>query len=380
MYWLMLICILLAVGYTALLLLYRIGWALQPDFELPDGYQPATRISIVIAARNESGNIEACLSSILKQDYPATLFDVTVVDDFSEDDTADKVRSLNAVNVQLIELKDHVPDRSAIRSFKKKALETAIAHTRGELIITTDADCIADPLWLRMMAAKYELTQAKMIVAPVDFTADGRTVEVFQSIDFLTMQGITAAAHRLKLGNMSNGANLAFTRAAYEAVNGYQGIDHLASGDDFLLMVKMQERFPGSIYYLKSGKAIIRTAPQPDWHSFLQQRIRWASKSGKYNDPRLTLILVLVYFFNLSFPVLFIAALFDIKLLNIFFILVTWKIAIELLFLWPVAGFFGKRRQLLVFPFLQALHIVYIILAGFLGYKGRFVWKGRSVE
>lgn len=380
MYWLILICILLAAGYTVLLLLYRIGWALQCDFEVPDGYQPATRISIVIAARNESKQIEACLSSLLKQDYPATLFDITVVDDFSEDDTANKVRSLNAGNVQLIALKDHVADRSAIRSFKKKALEIAIAHTRGELIITTDADCIADPLWLRTMAAKYEQTQAKMIVAPVDFTSDGRVVEVFQSIDFLTMQGITAAAHRLKLGNMSNGANLAFTRAAYEAVNGYQGIDHLASGDDYLLMVKVQERFPGSIHYLKSGKAIIRTVPQPDWHSFLQQRIRWASKSGKYNDPRLTMILVLVYFFNLSFPVLLVASLFDIKLLNIFFILVTWKILAELLFLWPVAGFFNKRKQLILFPFLQALHIVYITLAGFLGYKGRFVWKGRTVE
>jgi hypothetical protein len=36
----------------------------------------------------------------------------------------------------------------------------------------------------------------------------------FQLIDFMSMQGITAAAHKLKLGNMSNGANLAFSRSA----------------------------------------------------------------------------------------------------------------------------------------------------------------------
>jgi len=378
---LMIICIVLALAYTALIVLYCIGWYLQKEFSVPLGYTPVTRISIVIAARNESSNIEACLSSILNQHYPPALFDVTVVDDFSEDDTAQKVRAFNALNLHLISLKDHVADRAAIRSFKKKALGIAIEQTKGELIITTDADCIVAQDWLLTIAARYEQTGAALIVAPVDFIGDNnRLVILFQSLDFMTMQGITAAAHRLKLGNMSNGANLAFTRTAYLAVNGYEGIDHLASGDDFLLMVKIRERFPAAIQYLRSGKAIVRTLPQPDWNAFLQQRIRWASKSGKYDDTRLTAMLLIVYLFNLSFAVLLVASFFNSMYLQLAGILLAWKIIIEIGFLWPVASFFKKKQQLLFFPLLQALHIVYIILAGFLGYRGRFVWKGRIIE
>jgi len=66
-------------------------------------------------------------------------------------------------------------------------------------------------------------------------------LQIFQLTDFMSMQGITAAARNLKLGNMSNGANLAFSRAAYERVGGYEGVDHMASGDDYLLMMKLNK-------------------------------------------------------------------------------------------------------------------------------------------
>ncbi len=179
---------------------------------------------------------------------------------------------------------------------------------------------------------------------------------------------------------MSNGANLAFSRNAFLQVKGYEGIDHLASGDDYLLMMKMHRAFPGKIAYLKAEKAIVTTAPQPDWRHFMNQRIRWAYKSGKYDDQKLTAILSLVYLFNFLFPVLFISGFFE----HMYWLLLTGllflKIASELYFLYPVAVFFGKSRQLLWFPFLQPLHIVYIIAAGFMGLAGKYEWKGRHIR
>lgn len=372
------ICLFLGLCYGILLLAYAFGWQLQHPFVRQDDHIPQTKISIVIPARNEAAHIEACLRAIAAQRYPAHLYEVIVVDDHSEDDTASRVLTFLPMKVRLLSLQDHV--QGPVAAYKKKALDLAISESTGELILTTDADCIAPPDWLANIAAYYELTGASMIVAPVDFTTTGKIVSLFQSLDFMTMQGITAAAYRLKLGNMANGANLAFSRAAYTAVGGYAGIDHLASGDDYLLMVKIQERFPKGIRYLLSQQAVVRTAPQPDWPSFLQQRIRWASKSGKYKDHRLTAILILVYLFNCSFLVLLLAGLFRIVFLKLFIGLLLWKTVLEILFLWPVSGFFQKRDQLLFFPFLQPLHIAYIILAGFLGFKGNFTWKGRRVK
>jgi len=112
----------------------------------------------------------------------------------------------------------------------------------------------------------------------------------------------------------------------------------------------------------------------------LNQRIRWSSKAGKYNDTRLTLILLLVYLFNLSLLVLFTAALFIpaywIWLSGILFV----KVLIELWYLAPVARFYNKSGELWYFPLLQPMHIAYIVLAGFLGKFGKYQWKGRSVH
>jgi cellulose synthase/poly-beta-1,6-N-acetylglucosamine synthase-like glycosyltransferase len=365
------IAVALMVLYIGLMLLYSRGWAKQDEFVIAEGYTPKTKISIIIPARNEEENIGKCLDAILQQDYPKDLFEVIVVDDHSTDNTVDTIAGY--ANVKCIKLGDYPTDK--IIAYKKKALSIGISNSEGELIVTTDADCYMGRFWLKHIAAQYEQDNPVMIVAPVDFTNNNDLVQIFQSLDFMSMQGITVASHKLGLGNMSNGANLVFTRKAYEAVDGYAGIDHLASGDDYLLMMKLKKSYPSQISYLKTKEAIVKTLPQPTWGSFLQQRIRWASKSGKYNDLKLTLILMLVYLVNLS---LFLLAITGS--ITIVSQLLIAKAVVELYYLYPAAGFFNKRKQLMVFPFLQPLHILYIVLAGFLGFVGVYKWKGRVVR
>jgi cellulose synthase/poly-beta-1,6-N-acetylglucosamine synthase-like glycosyltransferase len=214
----------------------------------------------------------------------------------------------------------------------------------------------------------------------VIFTTDDSVVQTFQLIDFMSMQGITAAAHRLGLGNMSNGANFTFSKDAYIKAGGYSGVDQLASGDDYLLMMKLNKMEPGRVSYLKTREAIITTTPQPDWRSFLQQRIRWASKSGKYDDRRLTLILLLVYLFNVSFFVVFAAGFYDAIMFKWLAGMFVIKVFAEIIFLRPVAKFFGKEFAVKYLPVLQPIHILYIVVAGLFGFVGRYEWKGRRVR
>lgn len=372
--------VVLGVCYLGLMLLYRKGWLLQPDFVAPSDFKPPVFFSVIIPARNEAQNIEACVRSIVEGSYPSDLFEIIVVDDHSDDNTAEIVENLNLHNVRCIRLAEYLQENTGIVAYKKLAINTGIEQSEGELIITTDADCIVPVNWLKTVAAIYAVDNPIMIVGPVDFTCDGSVVQVFQSLDFMSMQGITAAAHRLRLGNMSNGANLCFTRVAFNAVHGYRDIDHLASGDDYLLMMKLDKRFPGRISYLKSPAAIVKTPPQPDWASFLQQRIRWASKSAKYDDKKLNTILVFAYVFNLSFMLLIIAGIFDAFYYKLALGLFIVKVTADIFFLFPVSRFFNKRRQLIAFLLLQPVHIVYIISAGLLGFIGVYSWKGRQVK
>lgn len=372
------ICIGLAIAYVLLLIVYRVGWLLQQEYAAAADRKPATTISVVIAARNEADNIAACLRSICRQDYPADLFEVIVVDDFSTDKTAEIVASMAMPHVRLIRLADHIPAGERIHSYKKKALAIAIAHSSGELIVTTDADCLAGRAWLSTIAAYYEQYKPEMIVAPVRFSNNFSLVQLFQSLDFMTMQGITVATVRLSLGIMCNGANLAFSRAAYDRVGGYSGVDHLVSGDDYLLQLKIKQQYPDGIRYLKSKNVIIDTPPQADWGAFLQQRIRWASKTGKYKDPGNTAILLLVYVFNCSLCALLIYSWFQYQYFELLLKILTVKIIAELLFLYAVSDFFQKKKELFLFPLLQPLHIVYIVIAGFLSRVGKFEWKQRN--
>ena len=60
---------------------------------------------------------------------------------------------------------------------------------------------------------------------------------------------------------MCNGANLAYTKQAFKRVNGFEGIDKLATGDDMLLMYKIWKKPPQKVYYLKSWEAIVKLTP-----------------------------------------------------------------------------------------------------------------------
>jgi cellulose synthase/poly-beta-1,6-N-acetylglucosamine synthase-like glycosyltransferase len=362
------------------MVVYRKGWTMQKEYSVPTLYEPSTRISVIIPARNEAANIGSCIDSILAQKYPEDLYEIIVVDDHSEDETVAVVNEYVARNVRCISLSDYIPMGNTINAFKKVAIATGIAHSNGSLIVTTDADCTAPNTWLRHIAAMYEQEAPVMIVAPVIYKVKRNIVQLFQLIDFMSMQGITAAAHSLKLGNMSNGANLAFRKTTFDRVGGYEGIQHMASGDDFLLMMKMNKFSPRSIAYLKSPNAAVSTLAQPDWKGFLQQRIRWASKSGKYNDTRLTLILILVYLFNLMLAALAVGSFFDHSFQFLTAAIVVVKIVVEYYFLKPVARFFNNEWVLWYFPFLQPLHVVYIVIAGFLGLVGSYEWKGRRVK
>jgi cellulose synthase/poly-beta-1,6-N-acetylglucosamine synthase-like glycosyltransferase len=356
-------------------------------------------LTIIIPARNEEAHIGHCLQSIVSQPYPAHLRQIIVADDFSTDGTAAIVQSFAAQNVTLLRLSDHITDR--LNSYKKKAIELAIAQATGTLIITTDADCTVPPDWLPTIAAFYQQYRPAFIAAPVAIHPSSRgegqgvrlrPIEIFQALDFMTLQGITGASVYKKIHTMCNGANLAYERSAFYEVGGFAGIDHIASGDDMLLMHKIYQRYPQRVLFLKSQHAIVHTEPVHTIRQFLNQRIRWASKADKYDDKRIFWVLVLVYLFNVMLLVLPIVSLlidsqfpipnskFRITGLQFWLALLLLKTVIELYFLYPVAKFFGKTVILWWFPIAQPFHILYTVVAGWLGKFGSYQWKGRQVR
>lgn len=371
---------LLLLGYVVLLGYYRKGWNDLPFFNVDlEQSPPATFISIIVPARNEAKNLPAMLDSVAAQDYPRHLFELMLIDDFSTDDTAAIASSYDFV--KLISLANFI-EADSINSYKKKAIEIAVQHSSGKLLLTTDADCVVGKNWLGTIAAYYESTQAQLMVMPVMFTNNQQPLGIFQLLDFMSLQGITGASVYKKMHSMCNGANLAYTRTAFDTVDGFKGIDGIASGDDMLLMHKIAKRFPDGIHYIKSTKLIVLTEPMDTLRSFFQQRIRWASKADRYDDKSIFWVLLMVYLLNvllLADPFL-LFFFYDPLLLIAWFSFLLIKIVAEMYYLIPVAAFFGKTALLRFFPLAEPFHIVYTVLAGWLGKFGTYEWKGRTVK
>ncbi len=390
MYWIFISLIFfLFIVYAGLLVIYRSGFKNTALFKAPvEEVAPTTKVSIIIPARNEATNIERCLQSILANNYLTALLEIIVVDDHSTDRTAEIAAACSPL-VKIIDLSLHIS--SPINSYKKMAIEIAVKQSTGSLIISTDADCLIPPMWIQTIVSFYNIKKSAFIAMPVSLTSSGGFVEKFQVIDFMVLQGITVGAVNNNIHPMCNGANMAYSKEAFEAVNGFEGVSKIASGDDMLLMQKIALAFPKKIHYLKSEEVIVRTAALPTLKGFLQQRIRWASKAGFYKDSGLNAVLGIVYFFNLFLfmapfvalifnPVLKVSSVHSINLFQIWILLLLLKIIIDGWFFYAVATFFKRKSLLPFFIIAQPFHIAYTVIAGWLGRFGQYQWKGRKVK
>ena len=380
MFFILIITTLLFVFYAVIMLMYR-HWFIKLKQYVPQpNIHPKNTFSILIPARNEEKNIGALLQSIINQNYPSSLWEVFVIDDFSTDNTPQIVNELGKryLNIQLIELAK-VLDGKQLNAYKKKAIETGVSLATKEWIVTTDADCTASPLWLQTLDAYIQEKNPVFVGGPVAFTNDGSLLQTFQCIDFMALQGITAAAVSAGLHAMCNGANLAYRKSVFAEVNGFRGIDNIASGDDMLLMNKIKEAYPNRMGYVFNPNSIIHTAPMPTLKSFLNQRIRWASKTNKYKDVSVIIVLWLVLSLNICLLILPFLSLVSPALFSFWLFLIFLKTVIEASFAVHIAAFFSIELKwkdtLLQFP-----HILYTSFAGCFGMWGKYQWKDRKVQ
>lgn len=378
--WLVYISYTLLIVYSILIFTYTYWFKNLQPFQ-PKSITPITAFSIIIPARDEAENISALLQSIFQNNYPSHLFEVIIVDDHSTDNTAEIVKQwqLTYQNIQLIHLKEYVNAETI--AYKKLAIEIAIQQAQYNWIVTTDADCIVPQQWLINLNAYILQNPTKQfIAAPVSFIPNQKLSGIFQVLDFLSLQGITAASVSAGLHTLCNGANLAYSKTIFKAVDGFANINQIASGDDMLLMQKIKRLNPTAIGYLFATSSIVQTHAMPTWKRFLQQRIRWASKSKHYKDVVVQTILAMVFFFNLCLLLFMLGMVFQPTYWKIVLVCIGFKTLVEAVFMYPVAQFFKQEKWLIWFPIMQPFHILYIVSTALFASWGSYEWKNRKLH
>ncbi len=334
-------------------------------------------ISVIIPVRNEEKNIIALLEGLQNQSLAYPKFEVIIANDSSTDSTATLVN--NFISTSELDLKlINLPEIEGNASPKKRAITHCVESAKGEIIVTTDGDCVVKQNWLETILDYFEVHKPVFLSSPVFFSSKKHSSLIqnawlyFQQIEFASL--IVSGAVSIKKGvpNMCSGANIAYLKKAFYAVKGFEGNESIASGDDEFLMHKMSHTFPNQVHYLKSRDAIVLTDALPNWGSFFRQRKRWASKWSYYQSLSPKLMALFIFSSNLAFCI----ALFTGDTL-----LVLMKIWPEFLFLGATLVFFGKIRLILWIPLLQLIYPFYVLLFGLssLG-KKEYVWKNRTLK
>lgn len=339
-------------------------------------YQETELISIIISARNEAKNIKECIYEIAKQNFPKNQYELIIVDDASDDDTyaiAHKSLVESGIHFQIIQQTEH--------KGKKSNLSEAINQGKGSIIITSDADVLyRHPNWLISISNYFKFYSPNMLIMPIDYQTSTGFLYAFQVIENMALTGITAGFAGIQKPFMCNGANLAFTLNAYQAVSGYQSHLHISSGEDVFLMEDIKKYDPKSVHYILMRELIVKTAPVKSTKELLNQRIRWAYKS-KSNPNQFNLFAgFVIVVTNLLILALLVAILKQSVIIPYLSIFVLAKFVFDFLLLFLASEFLGRIKYIWwIIPF-ECIYWIYALIIGTTSLFIKPYWKGKKIN
>lgn len=333
-------------------------------------------VSVIIPFRNEEENILESLQCFQNLNYPPDKYEVIFVNDSSEDNGAERLRSANnSPNIKIID----APASGATRGHKKHAVLYGIKNANGAIIVTTDADCTFGKEWLNNLLACFD-DETGFVSGPVKFT---RSIKIFQRIQTLEFAGLVLTGAGLIGCNrpvICNAANVAYRKEVFEMVNGFDDNLNLSSGDDELLMQKIAADTNYKVKFCFNKDAVVETKPNNTLAAFVQQRRRWASKSIFYKEKLLVVQLVLIYLFYVALLMLPFAALFVSGYYLLLFVAgFAAKACIENTVMRKGKKLFDMKYNLSDFLAAELFQVIYIVIISAAGLWGGFKWKERKL-
>lgn len=371
--WVMYLYLIYSGIYVLIFVLFKVYWQKTTTVERTSSRLP--NVSLLIPVRNEELQLPGLFESLHALNY-ANL-EVIFTNDFSEDNSVAllerAVEEAQAVgkNWRLIH---------STQTGKKSAQTTAVLAASGELIVSTDADCRFEADWINQLVAQFDNPAVLLVAGPVmTLPMKSMVFSAFQQIEWSSILLVTQLAFGMGKPFMCSGANMAYHKATFLALKGYDGNTHLLSGDDEFLLKKILRTYgPSAVRYLPKAEVLVKTAPQENWASLFKQRARWASKWTEHKSLGHVVIALVPFVMQLLFivsPILFLAGWPGVVLFCSFWGI---KIGIER---WVVASLLADFK--LHLPFwtyitTSFMHPIYALITAIKVVNSDWEWKGRK--
>jgi len=334
-------------------------------------------VSIVVTMHNEEKNVSDCLDTLIIQNYPSKKFEIIIVNDRSTDNTEAIIKKYISKYpfIRLITIHDIQKDIAP----KKYAIDKAIQSAKGDIILLTDADGRPTSQWIKQIVSSFT-EEIGMVIGYAPYKTHNRTQSFLKrllSLEYLSHAAVAAASCGIGYPLTCVGTNMAYRKSVYEQLGGFGKYKELLSGDDDLFLQRVRDETSWEIAYVSNRHSHVYNAPPDHWHTFIQQRIRYASKGFKYP---LQIILLLIVFYILNLLLLFTPLTFitgshyALPFLAALFL----KVVTDFSFIKSAAFILDDKRNLSLIPIALILHIPYVVFFGLSAQVIRFNWGDRS--
>ncbi len=324
--------------------------------------------TVIVAARNEEENIRDCLVALNNLIYPEEKLEIIIVDDHSEDNTFAIAKKFIAdkPKFKLIRPEKQFGNVKG----KANALANAIEISKGEIILTTDADCIVSPTWAKTLASYYCDEKVAMVNGFTTQT-NSTAFEGMQAVDSVFLLAAAAGTMNLNRPISCIGNNMSYRKSVYKEVGGYEAIPFSVTEDFMLLKAFEKLKKYKLIYPLDPGGLVVSKACK-DLKILYRQRKRWGV-GGLDAGLREWIVMGNGWLANIGMvlaPFFYSAT----SLVVCFF-----KIFTDFFFLKNVHESLKLKMKFKDFLAFQIYYIVYVIVLPFVAFFSRnVVWKERS--
>lgn len=318
--------------------------------------------SVIIAAHNGAGHINQCLQSLIKQNYPKTKYEIIVIADRCTDNTVQIVHQYmdKFPYLKIVEISEVADGLSP----KKYALTRGINEASFDHFVLLDADVIPTQNHLKILN-QYFNENTHVVVSVMKLTLLDNFWQNF--LKYERLYNWAVAAGSIFNGNpvISYGGNWAYTRHAFNQVNGFEDIFQSLGGDDDLLLQKFGKENL-KILFCSNPEGWVTTQAPNSLQKFIQQRKRHFA-AGKYYQKKFKVGYFLYHSSNLVLwilPFIFTPAIFLLVLK------ILGNIRLGIL----SGSFFKERISKYQIPLFEFLFMVYNATVGIPGLVGRIKW------
>lgn len=221
------------------------------------------RVSVIIPCRDHAKELDACLDSLIRQNYPDG-FEIIVVDSASDDEVLAVCQRHADVSI--------VRDRRGL--LPGEARNLGARHAKGKWLVFIDADCVAQPCWLHAIVEPLN-NGARMVGGAIDHIMKWHPISVIDN-----MMQFSAQSPRREAGwpELIASCNIAISKIDFDVVGGFPDVPGVC-GEDVLFCYALNRNWPGGIYFnplvrvLHFGRA--------SWRQLWQHQYRLGEARGQ---------------------------------------------------------------------------------------------------